>query len=1091
MNASISRKRLGGDQKKINSNNSQPPSTADLKTKTPKYAKTEKESSPYVEGSIVRIKLTKFLTYESVEIKPGPHLNVIIGPNGTGKSAIVCAICLGLAGKTSWLGRASDPKDFIRHGCDKARIEIELFNPLDDMNYVIVREITFSKASSWWVNGRSVSQKSVEATVKQLNIQVGNLCQFLPQEKVADFARMSQQELLENTEKSLGEEALYDKHQELKQAREEARHLEGDVHKMVETLNQEKQRNARLEQDVKSFNDRKNFMAKVEVLKMKKPWLEYNILKEQHDRARAERDTKAAELKQQQKHLQPLERRHSTLKGQKEALEAETRDKTQRIRSTSKLIEDQQKNIANVSDKVTEARSEYDSKLREEQSRKKRLRDLQEQLKSLEQGLVEMDGTDASVIAASLDRVAKEMRNLSMNMSTIQANTEALKREIHNIKAETRAFENQLRAIQDKNNRRLETLRHIHANTYEAVMWLRQNTDKFKSTIHEPMIIGLNVTNPGPDAKIVETHISANDLRAFVCEDQQDLNLFMDLMKKQNFRVNSVAAPSKHVDSYQPRHPISHYSRYGFKRYVKDLFTCPDAVMAYCCEQYKVHLVPVGTDMVAKKSQEIIENCPELTNFYTPSNQYSIKRSHYTSSKSTRNTPLREPRALSASVNAERETELNRLIREQHQNMSSHDEEYQAESRKVEGLERRMNELREEQRELRKRKDTRKNLENQIITKRQRVQQIIDTAIDMRVEERKLQTQLKKVVAEKVKYLNKMRKATQECIELAKERVSSSFNLEENVSQFKIADNELRNARQRFDGLEREVQELKDQVQEVKQQARDKLTEAKRISEITGNDVLEDQLRRRGLWEDFNNAPGQLDELEGEIHSMQARAESMFQVDEEVVRDYHKREAEIATMEEALAQRESRRSTHQDDISKLREDWINPLTDLIGRINENFSFFFSSLQCAGEVSLNVPENPENYEKYGVCIKVKFRDDENLRELTAHHQSGGERSVSTVLYMMALQELTSCPFRCVDEINQGMDPRNERKVFQLVVQTVCKRSSSQYFLLTPKLLPDLEYGDHMTVLCVYNGPEMMDHTSWKLRKFIQKRAALEE
>lgn len=62
---------------------------------------------------------------------------------------------------------------------------------------------------------------------------------------------------------------------------------------------------------------------------------------------------------------------------------------------------------------------------------------------------------------------------------------------------------------------------------------------------------------------------------------------------------------------------------------------------------------------------------------------------------------------------------------------------------------------------------------------------------------------------------------------------------------------------------------------------------------------------------------------------------------------------------------------------------------------------------------------EDYEKYGICIKVKFRDDETLQELTAYRQSGGERSVSTVLYMMALQELTKCPFRCVDEINQVM------------------------------------------------------------------------
>ena len=33
----------------------------------------------------------------------------------------------------------------------------------------------------------------------------------------------------------------------------------------------------------------------------------------------------------------------------------------------------------------------------------------------------------------------------------------------------------------------------------------------------------------------------------------------------------------------------------------------------------------------------------------------------------------------------------------------------------------------------------------------------------------------------------------------------------------------------------------------------------------------------------------------------------------------------------------------------------------------------------------------------------------------------------------------------------MDPSNERKVFELVVKTVCQKSTSQYFLLTPKVL----------------------------------------
>lgn len=37
----------------------------------------------------------------------------------------------------------------------------------------------------------------------ELNIQVSNLCQFLPQEKVTEFARMNPQQLLENTEKAV------------------------------------------------------------------------------------------------------------------------------------------------------------------------------------------------------------------------------------------------------------------------------------------------------------------------------------------------------------------------------------------------------------------------------------------------------------------------------------------------------------------------------------------------------------------------------------------------------------------------------------------------------------------------------------------------------------------------------------------------------------------------------------------------------------------------------------------------------------------------------------------------------------------------
>jgi structural maintenance of chromosomes protein 5 len=57
---------------------------------------TTSPKSKHQPGAIVRVKLTNFVTYTSAEFFPGPNLNMVIGPNGTGKSTLVCAICLGL-----------------------------------------------------------------------------------------------------------------------------------------------------------------------------------------------------------------------------------------------------------------------------------------------------------------------------------------------------------------------------------------------------------------------------------------------------------------------------------------------------------------------------------------------------------------------------------------------------------------------------------------------------------------------------------------------------------------------------------------------------------------------------------------------------------------------------------------------------------------------------------------------------------------------------------------------------------------------------------------------------------------------------------
>ncbi len=54
-----------------------------------------------------------------------------------------------------------------------------------------------------------------------------------------------------------------------------------------------------------------------------------------------------------------------------------------------------------------------------------------------------------------------------------------------------------------------------------------------------------------------------------------------------------------------------------------------------------------------------------------------------------------------------------------------------------------------------------------------------------------------------------------------------------------------------------------------------------------------------------------------------------------------------------------------------------------------------------QVRLALPEG-DNFERCAIEVWVKFRDEEALQRLSSHRQSGGERSVATILYLIAIQ-----------------------------------------------------------------------------------------
>lgn len=267
------------------------------------------------------------------------------------------------------------------------------------------------------------------------------------------------------------------------------------------------------------------------------------------------------------------------------------------------------------------------------------------------------------------------------------------------------------------------------------------------------------------------------------------------------------------------------------------------------------------------------------------------------------------------------------------------------------------------------------------------------------------------------------------------------------------------------------------------------------------------------IWQDYLAEYGRksAEELEADIESERARLELTHEGNWNIMKEFEERQRRIDKLKEGLEKFLQQKEEVQKAIEEIRGRWEPELDALVAKISDAFSDSFARIGCAGQVTVHkasssdredrtdssnndhlhlscASERPDgsdglDFANWAIHIAVKFRESEPLSLLDSHRQSGGERAVSTIFYLMALQSLSRAPFRVVDEINQGMDPRNERMVHGRMVDIACgeddsseSSGGSQYFLITPKLLSGLKYRRGMRVLNIVSGEKMPSYSS---------------
>lgn len=96
-------------------------------------------------GILHSVRLDRFMSHNCFEYVLGPNMNIINGKNGSGKSAIVAALQIGLNGKVGITERAKKLHELIKHGEDSAIITIKLLNrkPPQTENGIVEADLTY------------------------------------------------------------------------------------------------------------------------------------------------------------------------------------------------------------------------------------------------------------------------------------------------------------------------------------------------------------------------------------------------------------------------------------------------------------------------------------------------------------------------------------------------------------------------------------------------------------------------------------------------------------------------------------------------------------------------------------------------------------------------------------------------------------------------------------------------------------------------------------------------------------------------------------------------------------------------------------
>nr|XP_054485028.1 structural maintenance of chromosomes protein 6 isoform X2 [Agelaius phoeniceus] len=1038
-----------GSQKRQRKEHTDEPSDESDEEETLEFTANSGPSSQSSDGEvgiIESIQLKNFMCHSNLgPFQFGSNLNFVVGTNGSGKSSVLTALIVGLGGKATATNRGSSLKMFIQKGETSADISITLRNQGRDAfkpelygtSITVNQHINQDGSRTWKLKSKSgtiISSKKEEliGILDHFNIQVDNPVSVLTQEMSKQFLQ---------TKNEGDKYKFFMKATQLEQMKEDysfigktKKNTRVQIEQGEERLEELKQLYLEKKETFKTITFVNDMQNRLKDLKHQMAWAvvsemekEVELLKEgvRAEEGNTELPQKVKECQEKvneaEKKYKAIQDKLITVSEEAQALHPQCISLKAEVQAKRKAVNEAEivynrsktelkrleKDREQLHKRIEELKScaNQDSEP-EKLERERRIAYLREQLKAFH---------DEEIM------ISQQLDQFQQATSKCREDHSRLRRESSEVQQALDAQQKQLRDLKDSKTNTLKRFGPYVPAFLEAIE-VAHKQGQFRKKPLGPL--GALIHPKDPELILAIECCLKSLLQAFCCDNHSDERTLQSLMSKYYPRGHrpQIIVNKFQNKIYDTSQRAVHHPEFPT---VLAALEIENPVVANCLIDMR-GIETVLLIKVSRRAREIMQcnrpprNCREA---FTAEGDQVFERRYYSSI-------FVRPKFLSQDVEAEI-SHLNKEIENKRAQLT-------ASQQRLHSIE---NEIRQNEDHLCGHRRHQKQLQQDEAEENKGRMESVKQ--DMQLQSRKMEE------------LKNNLQAAEKKLEEVKEKI---HQVEEIAGPIKA---ELNQA-------ESEVENSKRHLQHYEDKQREHVACIKKHKDL-------------------------LVSKEKELEEKTAKARQIFSEPIKVSRTVKSLDAEMNRLREKINLESSHRGNREEIIQQFQyakeryEDASNKVKNLrrfIGVLDEvmaerlkvyrqflrslsmrcklHFEHLLRVRGCSGHIMFD-------HKNETLSITVQPREEEKAACSDLRSLSGGERSFSTVCFILSLWNISESPFRCMDEFDVYMDMVNRRIAIDMILERADFQPYRQFILFTPLSMSSLPMSPHIHILRMPDPP----------------------